>query len=139
MSKKLHTKYAIRRSRPGMGFGLFAAKRILRGEFIAEYTGRKITTKEADELDTRYLFEIDKRWTIDGSPRTNIARYINHGCEPNCEADILDGHILISAIEDIGAGQEILIDYGKEYCDEFIKPAGCKCPKCTKRDSVVGV
>jgi uncharacterized protein len=123
--------YAIRKSGPGLGYGLFATRLIELGEFIAEYTGNKVTTAVADKLPGRYLFEIDKDWTIDGSPRSNIARYINHSCEPNCEADIKDGRIMINTIRDIEAGEEILIDYGEEYFDEFIKPVGCKCEKCT--------
>ena len=49
------------------------------------YSGRKITTEIADELDNRYLFEVNSRWTIDGATRKNRARYINHSCRPNAE------------------------------------------------------
>jgi SET domain-containing protein len=65
--------------------------------------------------------------------RSNLARYINHDCEPNCEADIRDGRIMIFAAENIAHGQELTIDYGQEYFDEFIKPHGCKCETCAKR------
>jgi SET domain-containing protein len=125
-------RFRIARSKPGMGFGLFARTPIDRGTFVVEYTGRKISTAYADTLPTRYLFEIDKDWTIDGSSRTNIARYINHSCEPNCEADIHDDHILISALRDIDAGEELTLDYGKEYFDEFLGPARCLCRKCSR-------
>jgi SET domain-containing protein len=114
-------------SRPGLGEGLFAAEDIEKGDFIIEYTGEKIRTKVADTLKTRYLFELDEKWTIDGQMLSNTARYINHSCEPNCEADTHDGHILISATRDIAAGEELGMDYGEEYFDEFIKPTGCKC------------
>lgn len=117
----------VRHTHPDVGEGLYAAADIAKGDFIAEYTGEKIPTKIADALGTRYLFELDEEWTIDGETHTNIARYINHSCEPNAEADIHDGHILISATKKIKMGQEITIDYGKEYFDEFIKPVGCKC------------
>ena len=113
-----------------MGHGLFATESIKLGEFVIEYTGRKITAEFADKLQTRYLFEINKYWTIDGSVRTNIARYVNHCCDPNCEADIKKGRILFTAIRDIEKGEEFTIDYGEEYFDEFIKPYGCKCPSC---------
>lgn len=110
-----------------MGEGLFAAEHIKKGDFIIEYTGKKITTKVADVSKSRYLFEIDKDWTLDGKALSNIARYINHSCKPNCEADIHDGHVLISATRNIQTGEELGMDYGKEYFDEFIKPVGCKC------------
>ncbi len=124
-------KQAFRIGRTKTGLGLFARRSYEQGEFVAEYTGRKITTEEADKLSTRYLFEIDENWTIDGSPRTNIARYMNHSCTPNCESDVVDGRILITALRDIEKGDELTFDYGEEYFDEFIKPLGCKCEGCT--------
>jgi uncharacterized protein len=115
---------------PGRGLGIFARRPFAAGEFVVEYTGHKIPTAEADKLSTRYLFELDENWTIDGSPRSNIARYINHSCDPNCESDIVDGKIIITAIRDIGPDEELTFDYGEEYFDEFIKPVGCRCSKC---------
>ena len=120
-------RVSVKPSRSGTGDGLFAGADIAKGDFIVEYTGTKITTKAADALKTRYLFELDDDWTIDGETASNIARYINHSCEPNAEAEIQDEHILISAVKNIKAGQEITIDYGEEYFDEFIRPTGCKC------------
>ncbi|MEY4747028.1 MAG: hypothetical protein RLZZ416_77 [Candidatus Parcubacteria bacterium] len=110
-----------------VGKGLFARVSIKTGDFIAEYTGKKISTALADTLKTRYLFELDEDWTIDGETLSNVARWINHACEPNAEADVHDDRILISALRDISAGEEITMDYGEEYFDEFIRPAGCKC------------
>ncbi|OGG53533.1 hypothetical protein A2851_03760 [Candidatus Kaiserbacteria bacterium RIFCSPHIGHO2_01_FULL_53_29] len=124
------TPVVVRRSRSGLGYGLFAAGLFQRGDFLAQYTGTRIPTSLADTLKSRYLFEIDSEWTIDGSPRTNIARYINHSCQPNAQAEIRDGRILIYAAEVIHDGEEVTIDYDEEYFDEFIRPAGCKCAKC---------
>ena len=120
-------RFEVKEGKPGTGKGLFTRERIGKGDFIIEYTGIRIPTKEADEHKGRYLFEIDEEWTIDGEPSDNPARFINHSCQPNAEADIHDGHILISAVRDIVAGEEISIDYGDEYYQEFIKPHGCKC------------
>ena len=138
---KTTVMYAIRKSAPGLGHGLFATRAVSKGDFVIEYTGNSISTKVADALSTRYLFEIDSKWTIDGSVRSNIARYINHSCDPNCEAEILDGRILITAARDIEKGEELTMDYGEEYFDEFIKPVGCKCFKCcsTTRAAVIEV
>ena len=127
----LHARFAIRKSRPGLGHGLFATQAMRKGDFILEYTGHKIPTLLADTLKARYLFEIDRRWTVDGSERSNIARYINHSCDPNCEAELRQGHILIHAARDIKKGEELGMNYGEEYFDEFIRPIGCKCFKCS--------
>ncbi len=121
------TPVVVKKSRSGIGQGLFAADVFKKGDFIAEYTGTRIPTALANTSKSRYLFEIDSEWTIDGSPRSNIARYINHSCEPNAEAEIRGGKILISARELIERGEEITIDYDTEYFDEFIRPVGCRC------------
>src|SRR5215467_6111054 len=68
----------FRVGRAKTGLGLFATKLIRKGSFIVRYTGRMLPNKIADELDTKYLFEVNARWTVDGSSRKNIARYVNH-------------------------------------------------------------
>ena len=125
--KTIDARFVVRISAPGLGYGLFAQCAIARGDFILEYTGKKIPTPLADTLTSRYLFEIDEEWTIDGSPRSNTARYINHSCDPNTEAEIDEGHIMIHARRSIRKGEELTIDYDTEYFDEFIRPVGCKC------------
>jgi len=137
VAKKYQTKenLKVKRSRPGCGLGLFTLDPIKKGEFIVEYTGKKIPTKVADDLMTKYLFEIDEKWTIDGAEKGNIARYVNHACKPNCEAEIDENdRIVYSAVRNIDAGEELTVDYGKEYFDEFIKPYGCKCEGCIKKN-----
>jgi uncharacterized protein len=123
--------YRLRRSRTGLG--LFATKPIKKGDFIIKYWGRRIPNKLADELDNRYLFELNSRWTIDGATRRNIARYINHSCRPNAETDIVKGEILITAMKNIAPGDEITYDYGKDHFNGFIKPKGCQCDKCREK------
>ncbi len=122
----------VRDAGHGFGKGLFATKDLSYGDFIAEYTGKKITSEEADALkDNRYLFEIDSEWTLDGSDESNIARYINHSCNPNAEGDVMDGHILISAFKSIPKGTEITIDYGDEYIGDFMThKCLCGTPEC---------
>lgn len=120
-------RFEVREGKAGTGRGLFARTRIPKGKFIVEYTGAKIPTKVADTLKTRYLFELDDAWTIDAESSDSLARYINHSCKPNAEAEIHDGRIYVLATQDINAGQEITIDYGDEYYDEFIRPVGCRC------------
>jgi len=125
--KAIDTRFEVRKSKPGTGLGLFALSDMKKGIFILEYTGNKISTPLADTMTSRYLFEIDEEWTIDGSPISNTARYINHSCEPNTEATTDAGRIMIFAVRDIQSGEELTIDYDTEYFDEFIRPAGCKC------------
>lgn len=123
--------YRIGRSRTGLG--LFATKTISKGDFIAKYWGTRLRGKEAEERDNRYMFEVNARWTVDGSTRRNIARYINHSCRPNAEPDIVKGEILIHAIKTIRPGDEITYNYGKDYFDAFIRPIGCRCVKCEEK------
>ncbi|MFA5072170.1 MAG: SET domain-containing protein-lysine N-methyltransferase [Candidatus Paceibacterota bacterium] len=121
-------KVVVKKSSAGLG--LYAKTPLKGGEFIIEYTGKLLTAKEADKKGGKYLFEINSKWTIDGSERSNVARYINHSCCPNCEAYIIGKRIKIKAIKNIETGEELSYDYGKEYFDEYIKPFGCKCKKC---------
>lgn len=123
----------VRVGRSKIGLGLFATAPIKKKEFIAEYWGRKLPTATVDQLSSRYLFEINSRWTIDGSTRRNIARYINHSCRPNAQAQIVAGKIIIRAIKNIAPGDEITYHYGRDYFDTFIKAVGCKCAACKKK------
>ncbi|HUO56269.1 MAG TPA: SET domain-containing protein-lysine N-methyltransferase [Candidatus Paceibacterota bacterium] len=124
---RVDNRFEIRDAGCEKGGGLFALMPIKKGEFILEYTGEKIPARAADESGSRYLFEINKNWTIDGSGMDNKARWINHSCDPNCEASIEKGHILINACKDIMKGEELTFDYGDDYFDEFIRPIGCRC------------
>jgi len=91
--------YRVGRSRTGLG--LFATTPIKKGAFIIAYRGRRITNAQAEKLEargSRYMFEINSRWTIDGSSRRNIARYANHSCRPNAESDVVKGGVILRAI-----------------------------------------
>jgi SET domain-containing protein len=122
----------IIRKKSNTGLGIFANEDIKKGQFIIEYTGEKITTEEADRRGGQYLYEINSKWTIDGKGRDNLARYINHSCKPNAEADVKGHQVVITAIKNIPKGTEITYDYGLEFWNEFIKPKGCKCSDCKK-------
>ena len=126
----------FRVGRSATGLGLFAAARIVKDADIVEYTGPRIPTKDAQALDRRrankYLFEIDRRWTIDGSPRSNVARYVNHACDPNAEAVLSRGRMMFRAVKDIAPGAEITIDYGDEHVALYFK-SGCRCASCGPR------
>jgi SET domain-containing protein len=123
--------YRLGRSRTGLG--LFAAIPIKKHTEIVEYSGERIPTALARELDRRrankYLFEIDNRWTIDGSARSNHGRYVNHACKPNAEAVLRRGRLVYRAIKNIPAGAEITVDYGEEHMALYFRD-GCRCRDC---------
>jgi SET domain-containing protein len=123
----------LRVGRAKSGLGLFARAPIKKGQFIIRYRGKKIRTEDTEELDTRYLFELNNRWTIDGSNRRNQARYINHACRPNAEVYFVKHVIKIRATKNIKPGDEITYHYGRNYVDAFIKTAGCKCKFCARK------
>jgi SET domain-containing protein len=124
-------KYAIRRTKTGLGF--FALEPIPRGKRIIEYTGPLITNEEFERRNGKYFFGVNSRWTIDGSPRSNVARYINHSCRPNAEALISGRRVWIWSKRNIAAGEEVAYDYGKEYFQDIIEPMGCRCVGCESK------
>src|SRR6202790_2302841 len=137
MAAQLSRPPRIRIARSVAGLGMFACAPIKKGQFIARYSGRKIDTDTADELNNKYLFEINTRWTIDGANRRNVARYINHSCRPNAEPYFVKHVIKIRAIKNIKPEEEITYNYGRGYFDCFIKAVGCKCIACRKKKAKV--
>jgi hypothetical protein len=127
--------YRVGRSRTGLG--LFATKPIKKGDKIIRYFGPILDSKKKDEdaIENKYLFELTNRWTIDGSIRENVARYINHACRPNAESDVRPRKrkVFIRAIKNIEPGDEINYDYGTDYFKAYLKPIGCKCDSCEKK------
>jgi hypothetical protein len=127
--------YRIGRSRTGLG--LFATKAIKKGAKIVRYFGPLLDSrkKKDDAIENKYLFELNGRWTIDGSVRENVARYINHACKPNAESDVMPRKrkVVIRAIKNISPGEEINYDYGTDYFKAYLKPIGCKCDACEKK------
>jgi len=131
----LNKPYRVGRSRTGLG--LFATKPIKKGAKIVRYFGPLLDSKKKkdDAIENKYLFELTNRWTIDGSVRKNIARYINHACKPNAESDVKPRKrkVVIRAIKNIEPGDEINYDYGTDYFKAYLKPIGCKCDACEKK------
>jgi len=127
--------YRVGRSRTGLG--LFATRPIKKGARIVRYIGPLLDSKKKkdDAIENKYLFELNGRWTIDGSVRKNIARYINHACKPNAESDVSarKRKVVIRAIKKIEPGEEINYDYGTDYFKAYLKPIGCKCDACEKK------
>ena len=125
----------LRIGRARTGLGLFATKPIKPRGYIATYRGRRITAEESDRREARgarYMFELNSRWAIDGSPRWNLARYINHSCRPNARPVKRKDRVVIVASRRIESGEEITYDYGREYFDHFLRKGGCGCSVCCK-------
>jgi SET domain-containing protein len=127
--------YRIGRSRTGLG--LFATAPIAKGDLILEYTGSRIPTPDAHARERKtgckFMFELNDRWTIDGSSRRNVARYVNHACRPNAEFELVRGRLMLRACKKLAPGDEITCDYGRDYFDLFIAPIGCRCAACAPR------
>ncbi len=129
---------SFRVGRAVTGLGLFATKLIKRGAYIATYRGRLIPAADATQRERRgakYLFELNSRWVIDGSPRWNVARYINHSCRPNAKPVGRKGQIVFVALRPIEPDEEITYNYGREYFDFFIKKIGCRCASCRAKQA----
>ena len=127
--------FEVRRTRTGLG--LFATKPIPKGKRIIEYRGPLVPNDDVEKSNGKYFFGVNKKWSIDGSARTNTARYINHSCHPNAETTVSNRRrVWIWARRNIKPGEEITYDYGKEYFEGIIKPIGCKCEKCEKATPV---
>ncbi|MBS0394560.1 MAG: SET domain-containing protein-lysine N-methyltransferase, partial [Proteobacteria bacterium] len=110
--------FRVRRSKIH-GTGVFATRRIRKGQRVVEYLGERVSHAEADRRyahkadddNHTFLFTVDARTVIDAGVGGNAARYINHSCDPNCETVVEDRRIFIEAIRDIAPGEELVYDY----------------------------
>ena len=127
---------SFRIGRSTTGLGLFAVRPIKKREKIAEYKGPRVNAEEAGRLErrgNRYLYEINKQITIDGTPRSNVARYANHSCNPNAETYTYRRRVFIRALRKIKLDEEITYDYGKDYLKYVIGRSRCQCGRCRRR------
>jgi SET domain-containing protein len=124
-------KYELAVKRTAVGLGLFTLEPIPKGKRIIEYLGPLVSDEYVDKRPSgKYFFGVNSKWTIDGTARSNTARYINHSCRPNCEAFISGRRAWIWSRRAIKAGEQLTYNYGKDYFDTLLKPKGCRCEKC---------
>jgi SET domain-containing protein len=140
---------AIRRSRIH-GRGVYARIPIRKGTRIVEYSGERITTAEADRRypddDTApyhtFLFALDDGMMVDAAHGGNIARWINHSCDPNCEVVLENGRLYIEAIRDIASGEELAYDYNfilpVRHSPAMKKRYPCSCGAVFCRETMLG-
>jgi uncharacterized protein len=131
------------------GKGVFALAPIAKGELIIEYKGEVITWPEAlrrhphDPSDPQhtFYFHVDEEHVIDAKHGGNAARWINHSCAPNCEADETDGRVFIKALRTLKPGQELFYDYGliidERYTPKLKKEYECRCGAKTCRHTML--
>ena len=127
------------------GSGLFASQDIKNNSQVIEYIGDKVTKKEGDKRADKqinkakknknngmvYIFELNKRYDIDGGVPHNHARLINHSCDPNLEVEIDNNRIWISAIKNIKKDAELSYNYGYSYDADYVDhPCKCGSSKC---------
>lgn len=123
--------------------GVFAKKRIPEETMVVQYAGERVTKAESDrrgwELLEKsketgeagvYLFELNSRYDIDGNVPWNVARLINHSCDPNCEVQIVGGEIWVIALREIPRGEEILFNYGFDLENFEDHPCRCGSERC---------
>ena len=135
--------YVVKRS-PIHGNGVFARRKIRAGERIEEYTGERITSDESairaaakgGPVNHTFFFSLGDGGVIDGGSGGNDSRFINHSCEPNCEAEEDNGRVFIFALRDIERGEELNYNYALEYEERHTaavkKAFACYCgaPSC---------
>lgn len=128
----------IEKRRSGIhGWGVFATQSIPKNKRIIHYAGEKISTRESERREDRYLarghiwcFRLNSRWVRDAAVGGNVARYINHSCQPNCYVQIVGDVIWIRASRNIRKGEEITYDYATDGAK--IIPCRCR-PGCRTR------
>ena len=149
MPKKNTLPFEIRSSAT-QGLGAFATRAIPAGTRLIEYVGQRMTPEEADakyddesvERHHTFLFAIDDDVVIDAAVNGNEARFINHSCDPNCDAVIEDKRIWIETIRDVRRGEELAYDYAyilEERHSPAVKkryPCYCGAPNC--RGTILG-
>jgi SET domain-containing protein len=131
------------------GNGVFAVQDIAEGETLIEYKGEVISWKEAlrrhphdpAQPNHTFYFHIDDDRVIDGKVDGNAARWINHSCAPNCEADEQDGRVFIKALRRIAAGEELNYDYGlvidEPYTEKLLAEFPCWCGSADCRGTLL--
>ena len=144
----VNTYMELRRS-PIHGLGGFARTDIPKGARIIEYAGERINNAEADrryddeamKRHHTFLFILNTRTCVDAAFEGNEARFLNHSCDPNCEAVITRGHIWIEAVKPILAGTELVYDYqyedDPEYTEEDLRFYTCRCGAANCRGTIV--
>lgn len=140
--------FEIRRSKI-QGRGAFATRRLRAGQKIVEYTGERISQAEGDRRYAEngmarhhtFLFTLDDDLLIDGGRGGNASRFLNHSCDPNCEAVIHGDKIFFHAVKNIQPGTELTFDYKYERTDAHTEEDerfyACRCGSAKCRGTIL--
>jgi hypothetical protein len=115
------------------GLGGFAARDLPQGARIIEYLGAKITKAESLRRcaeNNQFIFALDETFDLDGDVPWNPARFLNHSCAPNCDAELIEGRLWIVARREIRAGEELTFNYGYDLESYRDHPCNCGAPDC---------
>jgi uncharacterized protein len=115
------------------GTGGFAKTRITRGTRLIEYVGEVVDKEESLRrcmANNPYIFTLDDHHDLDGNVSWNPARFFNHSCSANCDAELDDGRIWIIAAREIEPGEEVTINYGYDLADYKDYPCRCGAGNC---------
>src|SRR5277367_5264481 len=147
-SRRRTPLFEVRHS-PIHGYGVFAARRIRKGTTVIEYLGDRVSHAQADARyenkdpndNHTFLFTVDAKTVIDAGLNGNEARYINHGCDPNCESTIRNRRVFIEAIRTIQPGEELAYDYqiqrDGDDASNVDEVYACRCGAKTCRGSML--
>ncbi|MDY0743417.1 SET domain-containing protein-lysine N-methyltransferase [Paucibacter sp. R3-3] len=131
------------------GRGVFAVAPIAAGDTLIEYVGERISWDEAmdrhphdpKQPNHTFYFHVDTGEVIDALHGGNSSRWINHSCDPNCEADEVDGRVFIKALADLSPGEELFYDYGlvidERYTPKLKKEFACYCGSANCRGTML--
>jgi SET domain-containing protein len=129
----IETEFLIFQPSPIHGLGGFAKQALRQGARVVEYVGERITIAESIERCRQgnpCVFRLSEQTHLDGNVDWNPARFINHSCSPNCQAELIHGRIWLLAIRDIRAGEEVTFDYGYDLEDFRAYPCACGAAEC---------
>jgi uncharacterized protein len=127
------TEWAVFKASAIHGTGGFAKRRISKDTRVIEYVGEKISKSESlrrCEANNPFIFSLNDEQDLDGNVAWNPARFLNHSCTPNCEAEKDEDRIWIIAARDIQAGEEITFNYGYDLEEYKDYPCHCGSPGC---------
>ena len=126
------------------GTGGFARQGIAAGTRVIEYVGERITKPESVtrcEKGNAFIFDLNETWDLDGNVPWNPARYLNHSCRPNCDAEQIEDSIWIVTTRDVRPGEELTFNYGYDLEESMLaleagepaliqNPHEATCPEC---------
>lgn len=133
------------------GLGVYVVEPIRAGETIVEVVGERISSAESDrryqerdaEAGHTFMFYVDEDTVIDCGVNGDVSRFINHSCDPNCEAVDDDGRIFMEALRDLQVGEELVYDYRLTWESgddpEDLKVYLCRCGSQSCRGTMLDV